>query len=243
MDSNRYTQRTIVKQTVPSTYLSGGSRNIRIYLPPCYNELSSYPVIYGQDGEDLFNYGRIATHMNKLILDDDVQPAIIVGVEVDKSIRTAEYAPDGSLYPAYSQFFARELLPYIEGHYAARPDVSERILVGDSLGGTVSLHLALDFPYLFQRVIALSGAFLPSTRERLQREASLSWLELWQLVGTDETEVRTERGTFDFLELNRTARALLEARGTKLTYLEKPGKHLWGFWQQELPEAMKVFLD
>ncbi|GAB2699752.1 alpha/beta hydrolase [Paenibacillus thermoaerophilus] len=241
MSDNRYTQRTIVKHTLTSGLLDA-PRELRVYLPPGYNELSSYPVIYGQDGEDLFNYGRIATHMNRLILDENVQPAIIVGIEVDKSKRTSEYAPDGSRYAAYAQFVATELVPYIEARYPARPDVTERILVGDSLGGTVSLHLALDYPYLFQNVIALSGAFLSTTHERLARESSLSWLRLWQLIGTDEREVKTERGTFDFLELNRTAREWFERRNVQLTYVEKPGKHLWGFWQQELPEALKAFL-
>ncbi|MNV92704.1 hypothetical protein D3C71_1873240 [compost metagenome] len=62
------------------------------------------------------------------------------------------------------------------------------------------------------------------------------------LIGLDEQEVITERGTFDFLEANRLTRELLEARNCQLTYFEKQGKHLWGFWQNELPAAMKLFL-
>jgi enterochelin esterase-like enzyme len=73
-------------------------------------------------------------------------------------------------------------------------------------------------------------------------EADLSRLKLYMLIGTDETAVTTERGTFDFLTENRQTKTLLEARSVRLTYMEKPGKHLWGFWQNELPEAMKLFL-
>ncbi|MNL89634.1 hypothetical protein D3C87_2200840 [compost metagenome] len=62
------------------------------------------------------------------------------------------------------------------------------------------------------------------------------------LIGTDELEIATQGGTYDFLEANRQTKQLLEARSCNLTYKEKPGKHVWGFWQKELPEALKLFL-
>ncbi|GAA3401284.1 alpha/beta hydrolase [Paenibacillus hodogayensis] len=242
MDDNRYTKRTIKKEEVPSSRLNE-TRHARIYLPPGYNELLSYPVLYCQDGEDFFNFGRLATQMTKLVLDEGVEPAIIVGVDVDKAVRTEEYSPDGSRFNAYCRFFAEELVPYIQERYPARRDSGSRIIAGDSLGGTVSLHIALDYPELFRRVIALSGAFFAGTRERIASENDLSWLQLYMLVGLQETDVSTSRGTYDFLEENRRTHELLEAREADLVYEEKDGKHVWGFWQQELPAALRLFLD
>lgn len=241
MDDTLYYKRTIVKERVASDFLQE-ERPVRIFLPPGYQEVASYPVIYCQDGEQFFNFGRIVTHMNRLIYDEDVPPAVIVGVDVDVKTRTSEYAPEGERFGAYCRFFAEELLPFVEARHAVRTEPSERILAGDSLGGTVSLHLALDYRSLFSQVISLSGAFLQSTQERLAGENDLSWLDLYMLIGTEETEVKTERGTFDFLEANRQTKKLLEARSCRLTYEEKPGKHLWGFWQNELPRMMKHFL-
>jgi enterochelin esterase-like enzyme len=199
-------------------------------------------VIYCQDGEQFFNFGRIATTLTRSILDEGLEPVIVVGVDVVTSVRTSEYAPEGSNFAAYCRFFAEELVPFVESRYPVRRERTERILAGDSLGGTVSLHLALDYPSLFCRVISLSGAFFGKTRERLAQEADLSWLELYMLIGTEETEVTTERGTFDFVEQNRLTRAVLEQKKAGLLYLEKPGKHIWGFWQLELPEALHYFL-
>lgn len=241
MDDAIYYKRTIVKQLVPSEAL-GESRSLRIYLPPGYNELLSYPVIYCQDGEDFFNFGRVATTMNRLIYDHNAEPALIVGIDVDKQKRTSEYSPDGERFDAYCRFVADELVPFIEAHYPARPTPEARILAGDSLGGTVSLHLALDYRSLFYQVISLSGAFLHPTQERLAEESDLSWLQLRMVIGLEESLVQTERGSFDFLQANREARQLLEARGCALAYEEKPGKHVWGFWQQELPGLLKSFL-
>jgi enterochelin esterase-like enzyme len=241
MDDSIYYKRTIIKELVPSAAL-GEERPVRVFLPPGYQELLSYPVIYCQDGEQFFNFGRIATVMNRLIFDEGIDPAIIVGVDVNTSIRTSEYAPEGSRFEAYCRFFAEELLPYIEDKYPVRTEPAERILAGDSLGGTVSLHLALDYRSLFSKVISLSGAFLQTTQERISQETDLSWLELYMLIGLDELEVKTERGTFDFVKANRHTKKLLDARSCRIHYEEKPGKHVWGFWQNELPTAMKLFL-
>src|SRR5690606_16451863 len=142
--------------SVESNYLPEGSRSLRVYLPPGYNEVLSYPVVYCQDGEDFFNFGRIATSAQQLILDEGIEPFIIVGVDVDKKVRTEEYAPDGSLHQAYVDFFAHELVPYIEDHYAVRTTPQERILAGDSLGGTVSLHIAFEPPEIITRIISMS---------------------------------------------------------------------------------------
>jgi enterochelin esterase-like enzyme len=241
MDDSLYYKRTIEKKELASAFLES-ARPLRVFLPPGYNELLSYPVIYCQDGEDFFNFGRIVTTMNRLIYDEGVEPAIIVGVDVDKRIRTSEYAPEGSRFQDYCRFFSEELVPFIEQTYPVRADARERILAGDSLGGTVSLHLALDYPSLFCKVISLSGAFLQSTQERISLEQDLSGLQLDMIIGLDETEVSTERGTFDFLDANRSTKKLLEERSCRLHYEEKPGKHLWGFWQAEIPAMLRRML-
>lgn len=240
-DDTRLYKRTIVKDEVTSELL-GENRSLRIYLPPGYNELLSYPVIYCQDGEQFFNFGRIATTLTRLILDEDLEPAIVVGVDVNNANRTSEYAPEGERHDRYCQFFAEELLPYVESRYPVRTERTERILAGDSLGGTVSLHLALDYPSLFCRVISLSGAFFDITRERIKQEDDLSWLEIYMLIGLDETDVTTERGTFDFVRENRLTQTFLEEKKATLLYIEKPGKHIWGFWQVELAATLHYFL-
>ncbi|MGC5323937.1 alpha/beta hydrolase [Brevibacillus sp. SYSU BS000544] len=235
-----YVNRTIVKEEVNSERL-GITRSCKVYLPPGYNELLSYPVIYCQDGNEFFTMGRIATIANQLILEDDIEPMIIVGVSVERSKRTSEYSPTGSRNDMYKRFFVEELLPYIEDRYPVRKDISSRVIAGDSLGGTVSLHLALDHPEVFQRMISLSGAFFQPTLDRIQETDNLSWLKLWMVVGTEETEVETNIGTFDFVDWNRRAKLLLEEKQAHLHYSEQPGRHVWGLWQNQLPDAIRYF--
>lgn len=84
MNDQRYYKRIIIKEKVESKYL-GESRTAIIYLPPGYNELLTYPVVYCQDGEQFFNFGRIATQATRLILDENIEPMIIIGVEMKKT--------------------------------------------------------------------------------------------------------------------------------------------------------------
>ncbi|MFC4777719.1 alpha/beta hydrolase [Paenibacillus sp. GCM10023252] len=242
MTDQRYLKRTIVKETVTSNHLPSGTRDLRVYLPPGYNEVLSYPIVYCQDGEDFFNFGRIATTANQMILDEGAEPFIIVGVEVDKKVRSAEYTPGRELYDSYIRFFGEELVPYIEENYPVRKDASSRLLAGDSLGGTVSLHLALTYPQLFTQVMSLSGAYYASSQAIMQTQTDLSWLSIYMIVGLQETAYETDSGVHDFVALNRAAREILVSKGADIYYQEKDGQHQWGFWQKELPEALLYFL-
>lgn len=240
-----YTKRTIHKVTLQSAHL-GTSRTLRILVPPGYDESHderrTYRVIYCQDGEQFFNFGRIATFAMQLMQEQGASPFFVVGVDVDMKQRTAEYAPDGNRFDQYVRFFNEEMLPLIEEKYRVMDRPEHRILAGDSLGATVSLHLALERPDLYQHVLSLSGAFLKPTQDRIEKASDLSWLNLYMLIGLDETEVETQRGTFNFTVANRVSRQLLDKKGACLRYIEKPGKHIWGFWQQELPMALQYFM-
>ncbi|MGD8191161.1 alpha/beta hydrolase [Brevibacillus ginsengisoli] len=237
---NDYVKRTIIKEEVASSILQL-NRSCKVYLPPGYNELLSYPVIYCQDGNEFFTMGRVATIANQLILEEDIQPMIIVGVSVDRSRRTSEYSATGELNSQYKRFFMEELIPYMEAHYPIRSNKESRVIAGDSLGGTVSLHLTLDHPEVFTNLISLSGAFFQPSLDRIQQEQDLSWLNMWMVVGLDETEVETSIGTFDFVDLNRRAKSTLEQANVRLDYRERTGRHVWGLWQSQLPNAIRHF--
>ena len=242
MSHNPYLRRTVVRHTVPSRHLPEGYRSVRVYLPPGYRETVSYPVVYCQDGEQFFNYGRIATAAQRLILDEDWEPFVVVGVDVNLENRTAEYRPGGFRHAAYLRFFAEELLPDIEKHFSVRREAKDRVLAGDSLGAAASLSLALTYPDLFCRVLSLSGAFFAESLEQARSYFSLRWLSVWMIVGLQETSFASGEGTIDIVAMNRSMKKILEERNAKFIYEEKDGEHKWGFWQGELPRALSFFL-
>jgi enterochelin esterase-like enzyme len=233
----RLRKRTILRRELNSTYLKE-TRSYKIYLPPDYNPEHRYPILYAQDGEQFLNFGRGATTAQQMILEGKLLPFIIAAVTVSRENRTEEYGTNRTRNAAYKSFFIQELVRAVESEFP----VGERVLLGDSLGGTISLNLALDRPDLFSRVISLSGAFYPEVMKEVLRKGTLSGLQVYMLIGLDETQVPVGNKTADFLSYNREMKRLLEQRGALVTYHEKQGGHDWGFWQKELPDAFSFFL-
>lgn len=234
-------KRIVKKESVPGRLLPAGKRDVRVCLPPGFSEIREYPVVYCQDGEDFFNFGRIATIASTLIADGEIEPLVIVGIDVDKSARTREYAPDGDLHDGYTAFFAEELVPFIAARYPVRTEPEQVLLAGCSLGGAVSLQLALRYPKRFINVMSLSGALYPSSQAAIAAAGDLSHLNLYMTVGLQETAFRTDCGVFDFVAMNREARKKLVERGANVDYMERDGEHLWGYWQKDLPGGLRWF--
>ncbi|ERI07925.1 alpha/beta hydrolase [Aneurinibacillus aneurinilyticus] len=229
-------KRTILRRELESAYLKE-TRSYKVYLPPNYDSNQAYPVLYAQDGEQFLNFGRGATIAQEMILKNKLLPFIIVAVTVSRENRTEEYGTGRSRNHIYKSFFLEEIIPAVEQEFL----VSERVLVGDSLGGTVSLDLALDRPDLFNKVLSLSGAFYPEVMKGVLRKPKLPHLTIYMLVGLQETAVPVGDKTADFLSYNREMKQLLEQRQAFVTYTEKEGGHDWGFWQNQLPDALSFF--
>lgn len=233
-------QRKVIGETIASSHL-GEERDVRIFLPPGFNEMTAYPVLYTQDGQDFFMYGRVATLAQQLILEEGLQPFLIVGVDVIRRNRTAEYSSIGARNQAYRKFFLEEMMPQIESRYQLPASGLQRVIAGDSLGATVSLDIALDRPELFQGVLSFSGAFWEPTNQRIQETDTFPAFDMYMLVGEQETAVNTHLGELNFLQLNRQTYRLLQDKQAFVTYMEKPGEHTWGFWQREMPDALRHF--
>jgi enterochelin esterase-like enzyme len=212
--------------------------SLMIYLPHNYSPLYTYPTLYLQDGEDYFTLGKIASTLDKLINEQMVEKCIVVGVPVEsKGDRLVLYR--GSKHEAYKRFFAEELVSYIDETYATHPMSGARAIMGDSLGGSVSLDIALQYPYTFHYVISQSGAFYEGTIERIQAfQQSPSLLSIYQIIGTEETLVETSVGNINLLQFNREVKEAIEEKGIPLYYNEYKGDHTWGYWQKDIPHVL-----
>lgn len=146
----------------------GRKRRIWIYLPADYRSSGRrYPVIYMQDGQNLFDgytsgFGEwgVDEIMDRL---PDSQASIIVGIDHGGDYRITEYDPYNSKFgkgrgDAYAAFVAETLKPYIDGHFHTVPDASHTTIAGSSMGGLISMYIALKYPEQFGN----AGIFSPS---------------------------------------------------------------------------------
>lgn len=237
---SRFYKRIIKKETLHSHHLNE-TKEILVYLPPDYSEDGSYPVLVLHDGNDYFNLGRIATQANQMILEGEINPLVMVAVPVQKGRRTSEYSPKGSRHLLHTRMIIEELLPRIRQNYPVSQSVKHLVIGGSSLGGTASLHIALNYPEVCSKVLSQSGAFLEATNEAILRTESLDHLTVYQSIGKSETAVPTHMGSLDLLARNREVRRHLEEKRARVHYAESEGDHTWGFWQRDIPQALKFF--
>ena len=213
-------------------------RTVKVMIPQGDVGQSPLPVLYCHDGLEFFTHGRIATIATRMMEEGLLRPLVIVGIAVSKTYRTEEYASWGNRHEAYSRFVVEEVLPFIEEMYAV--DTKRPLMAGISLGATATLSLAMQYPTLFTKLLLFSGAYFTPILNAAKLEESFSNAHIFMRIGEQETDVKISDGTFhDFLQPNRTMRAILEEKGATVAYGEAEGTHIWGFWQGLLPDALQ----
>src|SRR5688572_8394405 len=107
----------------------GTARRVSIYLPPGYDTSAArYPVLYLQDGQNLFDPSRafvpgqdwgLDETAEALIHDGRMAPLILVGIDHGGADRVEEYTPTrdarrrvGGRLAAYRAFLIDELKPW-----------------------------------------------------------------------------------------------------------------------------------
>jgi predicted alpha/beta superfamily hydrolase len=138
---------------------------LRVYLPSGYyeNTRRSFPVMYMQDGSNLFFsdeafLGQDWGVRDKLALLDKmnaIQQMMIVGIY--SADRMSEYTKPG--YEVYSQSIIEEVKPYIDTHFHTRSGPMTTGVMGSSLGGVVSFYMGWQWPQVFGNVGCLSSTF------------------------------------------------------------------------------------
>lgn len=215
-----------------------------IYLPSTFSPLYKYNILIAQDGADYFKLGRIARFTEELLSNKEIENVIIVGIPYkDVQDRRRKYHPKGEQFNAYIRFLAHELVPYLDEKFPTLHMGHGRALIGDSLGGTVSLMAALSYPHTFGRVIMQSPFVNEDVKKAVEEFATPSLLSIYHQIGKQETEVETTDGQVkDFITPNRELHELMKQKGFPVIYEEFDGDHKWTYWQPLLKEIMRKML-
>jgi predicted alpha/beta superfamily hydrolase len=151
----------------------GNTRDVTVYLPAGYDDHDDrYPVLYMQDGQNLFEphrafipgqHWRLAEAADEAIGARTASPMIIVGVDNAGPSRIDEYAPThdpkrdgGGRADDYARFLLEELKPVIDASYRTLGDGEHTAVGGSSLGGLLAMHIAAKYPHAFSRVAVMS---------------------------------------------------------------------------------------
>jgi predicted alpha/beta superfamily hydrolase len=188
-------------------------RTIRVLLPPGYdapqNAGRRYPVLYLNDGQDLFDpqlstfrHGGsylLADKMRALYARGAVRPMLIVGVDnAGHSLRPNEYLPwaDATLRPAmphphgasYPAFMTDEVMPLIEAHFRVLTDAADTGIGGASYGALAAIYLVTQRPGRFGRLLVESPSVYPNDYALIKTIAGASSLPARISVGVGTNE-------------------------------------------------------
>lgn len=187
--------------------------DVRVFYPPGYEEntLERYPVVYMQDGQNLFfpdeafggQHWKIDETVHILNAMNLVRRAIVVGIYPQD--RLVDYTRPG--YEGYGRFLALEVKPWVDERYRTLPGRQHTAVMGSSLGGVVSFYLAWQYSQVFSQAACLSSTF--------------GWQD--DLVARVEAEERRPVRFYldsgwprDNYEVTRAMRNLLVRRGWRL---------------------------
>ncbi|SFP80490.1 alpha/beta hydrolase [Salibacterium halotolerans] len=215
-----------------------------VYLPPYYSPLYTYHLAITQDGRDYFQLGKIGRKM-EAAMEDGAEETIVVGVpHPGIQMRREWYHPAGSGSRSYMNFLVSELLPFLEQTYPTYQLPYGRMLMGDSLGGTISLLTALHYPNTFARIMMHSPLINEDVLRLVSEHNAWKTFDIYHSIGNQETDVHTTDGkVVDFLSPNRRLSRLFRQENRHYHYDELDGGHNWAVWEKDLPRALHFMLQ
>jgi predicted alpha/beta superfamily hydrolase len=243
-------------------------RKLYVYLPPSYAHTNRhYPVIYMQDGQNLFD--QALSYAGEWQVDETMEAlsregieAIVVGVPNTGVHRIDEYSPfrdqrlrKGGRGDWYVAFLANTVKPLIDRDFRTLPEREHTGVLGSSMGGLISLYAFFGRSEVF----GFAGVMSPSLWfaqgaifHYVQRAHALPG-RIHLDIGTHEgSDTRVVAGTLStytsrYLASAHRMRDLLDRKGYSLGrdlqyQEEQEATHNEAAWARRLPDALRFLL-
>lgn len=227
-----------------STYSPSMKKNIKavVIVPDDYKTDKPLPVVYllhGYSG----NYGDWPKH--KEVADAaDLYQMIIVCPDGGYGSWYWDSPVDSSF--KYETYISKELVSWVDTHYATIKNAGGRAVTGLSMGGYGSLYLAIKHPDIFGAVGSMSGGVdirpFPNNWDIAKRIGKYAQQpERWErntipnmlyLIEPNTLRIIIDCGTEDFFyKVNEKLHEELLLRNIPHDYITRPGAHNWEYWQ------------
>ena len=156
----------------------------------------------------------------------------------------------------YESYITRDLLSYVDAHYATIPERSERAITGLSMGGHGALYIAIRNKDLFANAGSMSGVVdLRTSTKSLDIAKRIGNIETnpaeWDnrsvvnmvsSLKNNELNMIIDCGVSDiFYQINASLHRRLLALKIDHDYSERPGEHNWEYWTNSIQYQMLFF--
>ncbi|WP_298391268.1 alpha/beta hydrolase-fold protein [Hydrotalea sp.] len=225
------------------------TRRIWLYLPKNYYQTTqTYPVLYMQDGQNLFN--EQTAFAGEWGIDECLDTlsqklgkyCIVVGIDNSGDKRMSEYSPytiaSGKIGKdsvkgegaAYVDFIVHTLKPYIDQHYRTQKGPYYTYIAGSSMGAVISYYAAMKYPNIFGAAGIFSPAFWLYSPQQLKPDVSANFKPVYYFYAGGK-ESATMIGDMD---------AVIKNLDTYPSHIIRrsvypPGIHKEKYWRDEFP--------
>ena len=244
-------------------------RMLRVLVPANYfsphNARRSYPVLYLQDGQNLFD--ALTSEHGEWHVDETVEhlvggfkipPMFVVGIDNAGEQRSAEYLP----YPdplntrdkvtgeedvhgkEYARFVVTEVIPFIEKRYRISRGTMNTGIGGSSYGADIALYTALEYPTTFGHVLVESPPLWIGNNQLLKDAEKAKQLpqKMYIGIGTDEKPYNDAQRSQQVVDQVKELESILVKRGMGpgrlRVNIEEGGEHNEAAWSRRLPDAL-----
>jgi predicted alpha/beta superfamily hydrolase len=229
----------------------GRKRRIAALLPHDYYEnQKSYPVLYLNDGQNLFDenapFGNWAIDEGlEKLAGKGFSNIIVIAIDHGGEDRITEYLPffnprfgkgQGVLY---LKFVEETLKPYVDKKYRTLTDRSHTGIGGSSMGGLISLFAGFNHQHIFSKLMVFSPSLwiAPKIFQEAQNFHPELGLDLYIYAGGRESANHLPN-------VMRFKKTLLAGHKNFSQFrvhlsLNPEGTHSEHYWRQEFPKAVE----
>lgn len=228
------------------------TRKVWALLPYNYEaSTKSYPVLYLQDAQNLFNegseYGNWEIDKKLSILSEYGRgDVIIIAVEHGDEDRMREYIFDNEMVvknaegKKYIRFVTDTLKPYVDANFRTKPEREFTGIGGSSLGALISLYGGFLYPEVYSKLMLFSPSLWvePQYNFPMLNFNHPFPIKVYVYGGELEGSKMTQRiRVFERIINQLDAKKSINFEFK--TSINPEGKHQEFYWSQEFPRAVE----
>lgn len=227
-------------------------RKIWAILPyDYYSSDKSYPVLYLQDAQNLFNEGSVFGNWEidkklAVLAEYGRGDVIVIAIDHGRETRIHEYVFDndqvskGSEGKRYIRFITDTLKPYIDLHFRTKRERQFTGIGGSSLGGLISIYSGFLYPEVYSKLLIFSPSLWvePNNNFPIVNFKNPFKIKVYLYGGGQEGSQMVKRIHHFEHNLEKWKTEKLFDFEVK-TSINPDGTHNEFFWSQEFPRAIE----
>jgi predicted alpha/beta superfamily hydrolase len=225
------------------------TRKIWALLPHDYdNSSESYPVMYLQDAQNLFNetaeFGNWEIDKKLAVMSEyKIGKIIIIAIEHADEDRIKEYNVGKTVLgkgqgKKYIRFVTDTLKPFVDNNFRTKKEREFTGIGGSSMGGLISIFSGLRNPETFGKLMIFSPSLwvVPELKINAKKAYSAD-TKIYLYAGGDESETMIEH--VKKFQNDLISSEFVKDKSKINLSINRQGKHSETYWSDEFPKAIE----